>query len=96
MVYRQSTATLGIAGATLKIHAGLYNQKVLRSDLRIDEARILDLKSNHLHPQKCLNGTGALDLKAGWLELKNGEKVFLLVADPNNVLYLPSDKFPDL
>ncbi len=94
MVYKQSTATLEIADTELKIHAGLYSQKILISDLKIDETRIVNLNdSGHLNPRKRLNGTGAPSLKAGWFALSNGEKAFLLVTRTDKVLYIPSEEF---
>jgi len=93
-VYKQATATLEISDDTLKIHAGLYSQEILKSDLRLNEAKIIKLsESRQLQPISRTNGTGAPGFGAGWFVLRNGEKAFLLVADADNILYIPSREF---
>ena len=66
----------------------------MKLDLRLNEARIVKLSENRpLHPVSRTNGTGAPGFSAGWFVLRNGEKAFLLVADTDNVLYIPSREF---
>lgn len=94
VIYKQATATLEIADETLKVHAGLYSQEIMKSDLRIDEAKIIELSKNRqLQPVLRTNGTGAPGFRAGWFVLRNGEKAFLLVTDTKNILYIPSSEF---
>ena len=94
VIYKQATATLEISGETLKIHAGLYSQEIMKSDLRLNEAKIIKLsKSRQLQPILRTNGTGTPGFGAGWFVLRNNEKAFLLVADADNVLYIPSREF---
>ena len=94
MVYQQATATLEISDTSVIIHAGFYDQEIIKSSLQLNEAKIISLsKSSQLQPVHRMNGTGAPSLKAGWFGLRNGEKAFLLVTDPDNVLYLPTSDY---
>ncbi len=94
LVYKQDTATLEITGDTLVIHAGWYSQEIERSNLRLEEAQVLNLKDNHhLQPVLRTNGTGAPTLKAGWFILRNRDKAFLLITKTSEVLYLPTRDF---
>ncbi len=94
LVYQQETATLEITPQALVIHAGWGSPEILLSDLRLDEARVVNLdQERSLQPVVRTGGTGAPTLKAGWFILRNREKAFLLVTKPEKVLYLPTRDF---
>jgi hypothetical protein len=94
IVYKQETATLEITEKTLVVHAGWYSQVIAKSNLRFEEAKLVDLEQDHLlQPVIRTNGTGAPTLKAGWFVLRNREKAFLLVTNTRRVLYLPTRDF---
>ena len=94
IVYKQETATLEITEKTLVVHAGGYSQEIARINLRLVEAKLVNLEEDHpLQPHIRTNGTGAPTLRAGWFVLRNREKAFLLVTNTQKVLYLPTRDF---
>ncbi len=94
LVYKQETATLEIRNDAVLIHAGWYSQEIPKPELRLEEARFINLEEERqLQPVARTNGTGAPGLSAGWFILRNGDKAFLLVTRKNNILYLPTQDY---
>jgi len=75
----------------LRIRGGLYGRTIPLRDLVIDEATVVDLRSD---TQRRLgwrtNGIGLPGYQAGWFRLKNGSKGLAFVTDQTQVVYLPT------
>lgn len=74
----------------LRVKATFYTREARLDELRLDEARIVDLREHtELRPLLKTNGFGLPGLSAGHFRLRDRRKAFCLVSDPARVLVLP-------
>jgi hypothetical protein len=96
------TATLLFVGARqakfemspegLRIRGNLYGRFIAAAQLRIDEARVVDLASNaELQPKWRTNGVGLPGYSAGWFRLRNGEKALVFLTRRGRAVYIPTN-----
>ena len=75
----------------LKLVGDLWGRTIPYETLRLDDARIVDLRGEpDLRPRARTMGTGLGGYSAGWFRLANGEKALLYLTDRSRVLYLPT------
>lgn len=74
----------------LRVKATLYTREARLVELRLDEARVVDLREHtELRPLLKTNGFALPGLSAGHFRLRDRRKAFCLVNDPARVLALP-------
>lgn len=87
MARRRSVA---IEGDRLVIRAALYTQRVPLTELRTEQARIVDLREHRQwRPALRSNGLGLPGLKLGHFRSRGLGKLFCVLTDPSRVLVLP-------
>jgi hypothetical protein len=73
------------------VRGSIYGRSVPRSQLRLSEARIVDLASEPaLRPRIRTNGTGLPNYKVGWFRLSDRERALCFLTTTDSVLYLPT------
>jgi hypothetical protein len=73
------------------VRGSIYGRSVPRSQLRLSEARIVDLASEPaLRPRVRTNGTGLPNYKVGWFRLSDRERALCFLTTTDSVLYLPT------
>ena len=87
-----------VLGATgIDIDTTLYQQSLALADLRLAEARVIDLDEHtEFKPRLKTNGTDLPGLKSGWFRLRNRHKAFVAMTHGPRVLWLPTGKGFDL
>ena len=87
-----------VLGATgIDIDTTLYQQSLALADLRLAEARVIDLDEHtEFKPRLKTNGTDLPGLKSGWFRLRNRHKAFVAMTRGPRVLWLPTGKGFDL
>ncbi len=85
------TARFEVSAAGLRISGvPFYSRLVPAQALRIEEARLVDLRSERgLAPRRRTNGIGLPGFSGGWFRLGNGEKALVFVTTPLAV-YVPT------
>ncbi len=74
----------------LRVKATWYTREVRLDHLRLDQARVVDLREHtELKPLLKTNGFALPGLQAGHFRLRDRGKAFCLVLDPGRVLLLP-------
>jgi hypothetical protein len=82
-----------VGDTALTFKAPFYGRSIDLGELRIDEARVVNLDAgNDLRPGVRTNGIGLPGLGVGWFRLKNGEKALVAVSARDRVVYLPTDE----
>lgn len=77
-------------GRRLRVKATLYTREARLDELRLDQARVVDLREHtELRPRLRTNGMGLPGLSAGHFRLRDGRRAFCLFGDPSRVLALP-------
>lgn len=92
--------TMGSQKSRIEVHADhirirgdLYGRAIPLTDVRIDEARVIDLRGEPgFRPASRRMGTGMPGYSAGWFRLRNGEKALVYVTDATRVVYLPTTR----
>ncbi len=76
---------------TLKLVGDLWGRTIPLEQLRLDEARVVDLRAApDLKPRRRTMGTAVGDYQAGWFRLKGNEKALVYVTDRRRVVYIPT------
>lgn len=77
-------------GRRIRVKATFYTREARLDELRLDQARVVDLREHtELRPRLKTNGFALPGLQAGHFRLRDGRKAFCLVGDPARVLALP-------
>lgn len=77
-------------GQRIRVQATFYTREARLDELRLDQARVVDLREHtELRPRLKTNGFALPGLNAGHFRLRDGRKAFCLVGDPSRVLALP-------
>lgn len=88
-----SRVSVELQSDSLKIRASAYGRTILKSDLQLDKARILDLyKSREFSAKWRTNGIGLPGYREGWFKLQNKEKALMFVTNTRQVVYIPTRK----
>jgi hypothetical protein len=75
----------------LRLRGDLYGRLVPRSQLRIREARRVNLVvETELRPGWRRLGTALPGYQAGWFRLRDGEKALLYLTDRTRAVYIPT------
>jgi hypothetical protein len=82
---------LALTGDVLDIATTFYRKRLLLSDLRLDEARVLDLDEHpKLKPLFKTNGYSLPGFRSGWFRLRGLHRAFVAIADGQRVLWIPT------
>lgn len=77
----------------LKISGSVYGRALMRSDLELEAARVLDLsRERALSPERRTNGVGLANYQVGWFRLHNGQRALCFLTRMDSVVYLPTNK----
>ncbi|BDI30729.1 hypothetical protein CCAX7_27800 [Capsulimonas corticalis] len=88
---RMGKVTFEVEGGALQIHGDLFRRNIPLSNLRLSEARHLDLSGEPaLAPVIRLGGTALPGYQSGWYRLRNGEKAFVYLTDYTKAIHLPT------
>lgn len=75
----------------LSIRGSIYGRSVPRSELKVEEARVVDLKEEpSLEPRLRTNGVGLPNYRVGWFRLRDRERALCFLTSTDRVLYLPT------
>lgn len=88
---------LQLSSQRLEVKSSFYSQSLPLSDLKLDEARVIDLEERiEFRPRIKTNGYALPGFKSGYFRLKNGHKAFVAMAGERRVLWLPTTRGRDL
>ena len=77
----------------LVLRAPFYGRSIALSDVRLEQARVLNMDSTvDVRPTRRTNGLGLPGLGLGWFKLANGEKALVALSDRRRVVYVPTDQ----
>jgi hypothetical protein len=83
--------SLEVTHEAVTVRGSIYGRTVPRSQLRLDEARIVDLATEPaLRPRIRTNGAGLPNYKVGWFRLSDRERALCFLTTTDSVLYLPT------
>ena len=75
----------------LQLSGDLYGRLVPRAQIRVDQARRVNLThEDGLRPRRRRVGTALPGYQAGWFRLRNGEKALLYLTDRRRAVYIPT------
>lgn len=75
----------------IALQGDLYGRFIPKQDLKIDQARRVDLNQEPgLKPSWRRMGTGLPGYQAGWFSLHNGDKALLYLTDRTRAVYIPT------
>jgi hypothetical protein len=85
------TLSVEVSHEAVTVRGSIYGRSVPRSQLRLSEARIVDLATEPaLRPRIRTNGTGLPNYKVGWFRLSDRERALCFLTTTGSVLYLPT------
>lgn len=88
---------LAVGASGLDVATTFYRQSLSLAELRLDQARVVDLaERTELRPLYKTNGVGLPGFHSGWFRLRNHGKAFVAVAGGPRVLWLPTTRGFDL
>ncbi|NZA26382.1 hypothetical protein H0E84_08285 [Luteimonas sp. SJ-92] len=77
----------------LEIVTTFYRQRLALAELRLEQARIVDLdERGEFRPMLKTNGTALPGFQSGWFRLRNREKAFVARAGGRRVLFVPTTR----
>ena len=90
---RTKSTSVVVDGDNLRIDAAIYGRTIPLADLRIDQARVVDLRTDRsLAPTLRTNGLGLPGYQLGWFRLRSGERALLALVRGSPAVYLPTTK----
>ena len=88
---------LTVDAAGLHLATTFYRQSLSLAELRIDQARVVDLaERTEFKPLLKTNGVSLPGFHSGWFRLRNRSKAFVALAGGPRVLWLPTTRGFDL
>jgi hypothetical protein len=91
LAYMLRRHRLVLTAEGLDIATTFYRQRLRLSDLRLDEARALDLDEHpELKPLLKTNGYSIPGFRSGWFRLRGFQRAFVALADGRRVLWIPT------
>ncbi|RZA34085.1 MAG: hypothetical protein EOP92_17505 [Lysobacteraceae bacterium] len=77
----------------LEVKSSFYSQSLSLSELRLDEARVLDLEEHTgFKPALKTNGYSVAGFNSGYFRLRNGKSAFVATAGARHTLWLPTER----
>lgn len=84
---------LGIDDGVLDVATTFYRRKLALDELRLDQARVIDLaERTEFKPMLKTNGASLPGFRSGWFRLRNRSRAFVAIADGPRVLWLPTTR----
>ena len=84
---------LTLSPTTLEVRTSFYTDRLPLSELRLDQARVVDLHEHReLNPGAKTNGYALPGFKSGHFRLKNGDKAFVAIVGERRALWLPATR----
>ena len=84
---------LQLSAQRLEVKSSFYSQSLPLSELRLEEARVLDLEEHTgFKPVLKLNGYSVAGFHSGYFRLRNGKSAFVATAGARHTLWLPTDR----
>lgn len=91
IVHSSKNSRVMLTEEHMQIKGGLYGRTIPVDELRIEEAKRINLKVDKSYALASRrNGIGLPDYNAGWFRLKNEERALAFVTDPERVVYIPT------
>jgi hypothetical protein len=91
LAYSTRHVTFAVSEQGLRIRGDLFGRLIPRSSLRVEDAEILDLKTEKTHrPFLRTMGVGLPGYCSGWFRLSDRGKGLLFLTDPARAVYLPT------
>lgn len=88
---------LTLADGVLEVATTFYRRRLPLAELRLDEARIVDLdERTELRPMFKTNGNGLPGFKSGWFRLRNRNKALVAMTGGKRVAWIPTRAGYDL
>ena len=82
-----------VTASELKVTGSVYGRALMRSDIKLDDARSVDLsRESPLTPVRRMNGVGLANYQVGWFRLKNGQRALCFLTRMDSVVYLPTKR----
>jgi len=82
---------LALSADSLEVKTSFYSRTVPLSELRLDQARVVDLdERTELKPGTKSNGYSVPGFHSGHFRLRNGQKAFVAIAGERRALWLPT------
>jgi Bacterial PH domain len=79
------------SGEGLRILGGKFGRLIPAAQLRLDAARVVDLKSSpELRPKWRTMGISVPGYKGGWFRLQNGEKALVFLRKRSRAVFIPT------
>jgi hypothetical protein len=90
-IYSSRATRYELSSEGLVIDRTLYGRRFDWEELRLEEARPVDLRSEReFQPTFRTNGIGLPGYRAGWFRLRSSGRGLLFVTDPSRVLAIPT------
>ncbi|WP_052630170.1 hypothetical protein [Pseudoxanthomonas suwonensis] len=88
---------LSLSAEALEVRSSFYRSRTLLSELKLDQARVVDLDEHiELRPMLKTNGFALPGFHSGWFLLRNRRRAFVATADGRRKLWLPAHGKHDL
>jgi hypothetical protein len=82
-----------VSPGRLRIRGDLYGRTISISELKLAEARLVNLDQEpDLRPVRRTNGTGLPGYSAGWFRLAGGRRGLLFLTERQSVVMLPDSR----
>lgn len=80
-----------VSSEGLRVRGSLYGRMIPASQLRLEEAQVVNLEATQeLRPKWRTNGVGLPGYSAGWFRLRNREKALVFLTDRKHAIYIPT------
>jgi len=80
-----------VTADAVTIRGSIYGRSVPRSELNLEQARVVDLEREPgLKPRLRTNGVGLPNYRVGWFRLRDRERALCFLTRTDRVLYLPT------
>jgi hypothetical protein len=91
LAYSIRHVTFDLSDQGLRIRGDLFGRLIPRGSLRVEDAEILDLKTDKTHrPSLRTMGVGLPGYRSGWFRLTDQSKGLLFLTNPSRAVYLPT------
>ncbi|MCL2381143.1 MAG: PH domain-containing protein [Treponema sp.] len=88
------TTSVTVDGDKLAIRSLLYGREVPLSSVNADGIRMIDFTEDRDYRIVLrTNGIGFLNIRIGWMRLRNGERALVFLTSRKNIVLIPTDDF---
>ena len=89
--HSSSQVRFEVSSEELRIRGGLYGRSIPLEDLVLDEAKVVDLRTETRYALSWrTNGIRVPGYQAGWHRMRKGGKALVFVTDRQQVVFLPT------